>query len=131
MSSTDAHARRRAPDGLRGRGKRFWRATTAAYEFTDAEFALLEEACRTLDSLDLLAAAISTDGAMATGSTGQPVVHPALTEARGQRLVLHRLIAALALPDEDGQAVPTGRALAAGAAARVRWGAAQAAVRGA
>lgn len=112
---------RRAPAGLKVRGKRFWKASMEAFDFTDAETALLEEACRTLDNVDLLADAIARDGAMVLGSTGQPVVHPALTEARGQRVVLHRLIAALALPDDDGQSVPSGRSLSASTAAQARW----------
>ena len=42
-------------------------------------------------------------------------------EARGQRAVLHRLIAALQLPDVDGGSVPSGRSLRATAAAETRW----------
>lgn len=132
MTSTDTPDRRRAPDGLQARGRRFWRSCTGSFDFTEAEFALLEEACRTLDNLDLLAAALTSDGAMVKGSQGQPVVHPALTEARGQRLVLHRLLAALQLPDEDGQAIPTSATMRASTAARQRWsGTARRAAKGA
>ena len=60
-------------------------------------------------------------GPMVRGSQGQPVVHPGLTEARGQRAILHRLIAALRLPDEDGAAVPTGRQIGSVAANAARW----------
>ncbi|HLS02464.1 MAG TPA: hypothetical protein VK054_10880, partial [Beutenbergiaceae bacterium] len=81
------------------------------FEFSHAEGALLLEACRTLDNLDALAAAIAKDGATVKGSQGQDVINPALTEARGQRIVLHRLIAALQLPDEDGDVVPTSAVL--------------------
>ena len=92
MTSTDGPAKRRKPRGLLARGAAFWAATTAEFEFSTAETALLEEACRCLDRLDALAEAIASLGPMVAGSTGQPVVNPALTEARGQQVVLHRLI---------------------------------------
>ena len=94
-----------APDGLAERGAQFWASVTDGFELTGAESELLAEACRTLDDLDRLAEAITRDGAMATGAAGQPVVHPALTEARGQRLALHRLLAALQLEDDIPDAV--------------------------
>lgn len=125
MTSAETPARRRPPAGLQVRGKAFWRATMADYDFSTAETAILEEACRCLDRLDLLADTITALGAMVTGSQGQPVVNPALTEARGQQLVLHRLVAALQLPDAAGDAVPTGRSLAAMTAADARWTAAK------
>ncbi|BDZ60858.1 hypothetical protein Lsed01_00176 [Demequina sediminis] len=109
------------PDGLGSRGARFWTATLEAYELSDSETPLLLEACRTLDNLDALAQAVADHGAMTVGSMGQPVVNPALTEARGQRIVLHRLLAALALPDEDGEAIPTGAQQRGKASAAKRW----------
>jgi hypothetical protein len=121
MTSQNATGRRRAPADLKARGRAFWRAIWADYELSDTETALLEEVCRTLDRLDSLAAAIDNLGPITLGSTGQTVVNPALTEARGQQVVLHRLIAALQLPDMDGQNVPSGRATAASIAAKTRW----------
>ncbi len=82
---------------------------------------LLAEACRTLDNLDALAAAIAENGTMVAGSQGQMVVNPALTEVRGQRALLHRLLAALGLKDEDGQQVPTAQTLRASRAGQARW----------
>jgi|SRR5690625_2652926 len=109
------------PEGLSRRGATFWESCHELFEFTDSEEVLLLEACRTLDNLDALDAAVARDGATVEGSTGQVVVHPALTEARGQRVVLHRLIAALQLPDEDGDVVPTGTSLKASVASNARW----------
>ncbi len=103
------------------RGTAFWTSTTNQFDLTEAEHELLAEACRTLDNLDDLAATIATDGVTTTGSAGQTVVHPALTEARGQRVVLHRLLAALALPDDEGVPVQTARSSSARAAANARW----------
>lgn len=109
------------PAGLATRGRAYWHAVVADYDLSPSELAILIEACRTLDNLDQLAAAIARDGATVLGSAGQTVVHPALTEVRGQRLALHRLVSALALPDAEGQSVPTSGTLRAKRAASVRW----------
>lgn len=111
----------RAPAGLGTRGRAYWRATMGAYELTDSETELLLEVCRTLDDLARLAEAIDREGAMVKGSAGQPVVNPALTEARGQRAILHRLVAALKLPDEDGATVPSGHQIRGAVANTARW----------
>jgi len=118
---TDTDDRPAPPGDLAERGRAFWRATLEDYDLTAGELALLAEACRTMDNLDALASAIRDVGAMTTGSMGQPVVNAALTEARGQRLALHRLLAALALPDVDGDAIPTGHQQRAQAANAARW----------
>lgn len=97
----------KAPPGLGARGRRFWRGTLAEFELSDAEREILAEACRTLDDLDRLAAMVSEHGGAVSGSQGQVVVNPALTEARGQRLALHRLVAALQLPDADDAPIPS------------------------
>lgn len=110
-----------APPGLGKRGAEYWHSVTGTYDLTDSELALLLEACRTADNLDQLAATIAEHGPMVVGSNGQPVVNPALTEARGQRIVLHRLIAALALPDPKGAMVPTTATTKARTAAAARW----------
>ena len=109
------------PEGLNDRGARFWHATIDAYQLTDTEVGLLAEAWRTLDDLDRLADAIRTEGAMVPGSAGQPVVNPALTEARGQRLALHRLLSALQLPADDGVPLPTPVTVRNRQAAKARW----------
>lgn len=109
------------PEGLQTRGCHFWIDTVSSFDLSDAEQQLLTEVCRTLDNLDDLAEVIERDGATTKGSMGQTVVHPALTEARGQRLVLHRLLAALQLPDEDGQTISTATQTRATTASRARW----------
>lgn len=111
----------RAPSGLGKRGRRYWRSILATYELSDSELELLTEACRTLDNLDTLDRAIAEAGPTVMGSAGQSVVNPAFTEARGQRTLLHRLIAALALPDDEGDAVPSGHSQRGKAANRARW----------
>lgn len=110
-----------APPGLGDRGRRFWRSTLADFELSDAEREILAEACRTLDDLDRLADVVAEHGTMVTGSQGQPVLNPALTEARGQRLALHRLVAALQLPDADDAPIPTAVQMRGKRAAQSRW----------
>lgn len=122
MTKDKSEPRRRAPAGLDARGRRFWTKTIEVYVLTEGEAELLAECCRTLDRLDTLAAVVAVDGPTATGSTGQVTVHPALTESRNQRLALHRLLAALALPDEDGKATVLSSQSASGKqGAPVRW----------
>ena len=106
---------------LGSRGRKFWRETVGSFELTRAELEILKEACRVLDRLDELASVITAEGSTTAGSKGQTVIHPALGEARGQQLVLHRLIAALALPDDEGVAVPSPQRIRAQRAAASRW----------
>ena len=110
-----------APADLGSRGRKFWRETVGQFDLTKAESEILREVCRTLDDLDRLAASIVADGAMTTGSAGQVVVNPAVTEARGSRALLHRLVAALNLPDDEGDVVPSPRRIRAQHAAASRW----------
>lgn len=112
----------RRPARLRAKGRVLWDAVTAVYDLSDAELALLGEACRTLDQLEALDRQVAHDGLMVTGSMGQQRLHPALTEQRGLRLVLGRLLAQLALPDEEGQVIPSATSLRAREAAMHRWG---------
>jgi len=91
------------------------------------ELELLAQACRVLDVVADLEAQVGDDGYMSEGSKGQPILHPAVAEARLQRAQLGRLLDQLGLPvDEDSEAVPssptTRRAQRAAAA---RWGTAR------
>jgi hypothetical protein len=109
----------------RGRGRRFWGAVHAEFHCSTGETELLAEACRLLDELDALRAAVVKDGATVAGSRGQTRAHPALAELRAGRAELRRLIDALALPpavvegEIAGIASLTSRR--ASKAARVRW----------
>lgn len=95
--------RPQAPPDLSTRGRKFWRATVRDYELTTGERELLHEACRAMDQIDALAAAVARDGHTIAGSQGQTVLHPAIGEARQQQITLSRLLAALELPTEDDE----------------------------
>ena len=86
-----------APSGLRRSGRALWRAVMSDFELDEHETTILREACRTADSLDDLQALIESEGLMAETSQG-PRVHPALVEARQQRLAFARLLTALRIP---------------------------------
>lgn len=112
----------KAPTGLGGRGRAFWRATVSGFDLERGELELLAEASRTLDEIDALTAAIGRDGVTVAGSTGQTRTHPAINEVRQHRLALGRLLAQLALPDLDGASIPKPTTLRAAHAARSRCG---------
>lgn len=104
-----------APEGLGARGGAFWGWAVDAFDFDRQELELLAEACRQMDELEALAAAIAEHGPMVGGSQGQPRVNPALAEARNGRAALRRMLAALDLPE-----VPADGATGASAAAEAR-----------
>ena len=110
-----------APEGLGEAGSALWVDTVAVYELTAQERRLLAQACVTLDVIGVLDARVVSDGAVVEGSKGQPVLHPAIGEARQQRLALGRLLAQLALPDPDGGLVRTPEQVRASVAAQARW----------
>ena len=85
-------------------------SVTAEYDVEEHEAALLAEACRTVDILDVLDAAVRRDGPLIDGPSGVRA-HPAAVEARQQKITLARLTAALRLPagDEDSDDAAVGR----------------------
>lgn len=96
------------PRGLNAAGRRLWDAGTTEFEWAQHELAMLEEACRTRDRIVELDAVVSGDGIMIKSSQGMRV-HPAIAEARSQRLALARLLATLGIPPLDGDDLPAAR----------------------
>jgi P27 family predicted phage terminase small subunit len=109
------------PQTLGDAGRAFWQDVTTEYVLTPAERRLLAEVCATLDTLAALAEVVEAEGVTAEGSKGQTVTHPAVSEARQQRLALGRLVAQLALPDAEGGTIRTAGQVGAQAAAQARW----------
>lgn len=112
---------RKAPPKLAARGRRFWRQVTADFDLSDAETGLLAECCRLLDEVEALRSAVEVDGVTVPGSKGQTRAHPALAELRQHRLALGRLLAQLALPDDEGESLPTPTQAGARKAAEAGW----------
>lgn len=97
------------PSGLCDPGRRLWDSVVSAYELDEHETALLVEAVRTVDLLDLLDEKVRADGPLVESPQGLKA-HPAAVEARQQRIALARLLAALRLPaGEDGDQQATAR----------------------
>lgn len=113
------------PVVLSTRGRKLWRDLHAVFEFDAHETAVVIEACRLLDTIDSLQAAITTDGVMLTGSQGQLVVNGAVAELRQQQLALTRLLTALNLDaaTAGGNGVAMQREISSKAkkAADARW----------
>ena len=83
-------------------GARLWNAVLGEYELEEHELLLLREMVRTVDTLDALEGRVASDGVLLGSSQGERA-HPALVEARQQRITLARLLAALRLPNgEEG-----------------------------
>ncbi|MDO9439886.1 MAG: P27 family phage terminase small subunit [Beijerinckiaceae bacterium] len=69
---------------------------------------MLEEACRTRDRIVQLDKRVDDEGLMLTSSQGMRI-HPAVAEARQQRLVMARLLATLGIPPLDEDSLPAAR----------------------
>ena len=78
-----------------GRGGRLWFSVLDRYVLREDKMEVLTEACRLLDLVDALNAAVTADGPVVGGKS-----HPALVELRQVLHELRRSLAALALPDE-------------------------------
>lgn len=85
-----------APKGSSPSARKLWEQVTDRFDLDEHEIGMLREACRTLTDLDALADVIARDGVMGTDDR----VHPALVEARQQRITLTRLVASLRLPED-------------------------------
>ena len=106
---------------LKARGRAFWDAAQAEYEFDIHEAEVLLEACRGLDMVDTLAAAVAADGVMVVGSQGQPVLNAAVGELRQQQAAVARLLSQLNLDSAEVGQILTAKQAQARAAAQARW----------
>ena len=89
-----------APRRLLAAGRRLWDAAVAEFDWRQHELAVMEEACRTRERVAQLDAQVVLDGLMLSSSQGSRV-HPAVAEARQQRLALAKLLASLGIPGDD------------------------------
>ena len=90
------------PTGTCAAGRRLWRSVVDDYSLDEHELAVLTEAVRTVDLLDKLETVIRSEGPIVESPQGRKA-NPAAVEARAQRIVLARLLAALRMPTgEDG-----------------------------
>lgn len=111
------------PADLREPGKTLWASVQQDYELGSHEIALLREACRATDELEILREALLDSEVVATGSTGQPVVNKIFEEIRRHRDSLAKTITAMNLPvdDEEETQAAQARSDKASKAARAKW----------
>jgi hypothetical protein len=89
------------PKGLRSGSRKFWKTATAGVIWRPDELILLENACKTMDLVEQLDAAMDGQPLVVPGSLGQLREHPLLSEARQQRAALARLLAQLKYPEPE------------------------------
>jgi hypothetical protein len=115
----------KAPEGLGGKGKSLWRGIAGPnkWELRADELRVLEDACREADLIAILDAGMVDAPLFTTGSQGQDVINPLISELRQHRMTLRALLAQLKLPDVDADAsvVAGERSSKARAAANSRW----------
>lgn len=90
----------KTPPGLQAGGRRLWCEVLDAYDLGEHERAVLLEACRTVDALQALEDIVTLEGVTNVSPQGVRA-HPALVEARQQRVTLAKLVASLRIPVED------------------------------
>ena len=92
------------------------------WELDEREEALLTLAAAQADTVAKLEALLKREGMLTTGSAGQPVIHPALAEARLGRLAIDRLLGKLVLPDPEAPGAGADASTLRGReAAKQRW----------
>ena len=112
--------RPRPPAGLEAAGKAFWRSVLAAYELNPVEAVMLGQACKTVDLLEQVDAALADYGVVSSRSRGQPVPNRLLMVRCELERNLDMLARSLALPMPD-ESAGRRRSPAATAAAQARW----------
>lgn len=89
-----------APKNMGARGLAFWNRVTGKYQLRADELVILEDACREMQLIDELQAAMRGESMIMSGSMGQPVVNPLVPELRQHRATLKALLTTLKLPDD-------------------------------
>lgn len=114
----------RMPTKLGTAGKALWRSIVPAYELRPDEVRLLTDACREADIVQRLEDELADSPLMVSGSQGQLVASPLVSELRQHRSVLATLLKSLKLPDSSAGAQQKSAHVSeqARAAARARWG---------
>ena len=113
----------RPPVGLKAHGRALYRDISAKYTLDPAEFELLRQLSRAVDTADALAAAIAKQGVSVPGSRGQLRPNPLLNDQRETAKLIARLCTELALPiPGEGQGVRRAPAQRRQAKARLMYG---------
>jgi phage terminase small subunit len=129
-AKADRALRHPLPDGLGDAGADLWRAVVSELVESDSEASehhldsrelyLLRQAAHTADRIAALEVAVRRDGETTTGSRGQVVLHPAVSEIRQAQLAVAKMLGSIQIADADAgpQTVQQRRA---SKASRARW----------
>ncbi|MFF8829130.1 hypothetical protein [Streptomyces sp. NPDC015131] len=111
------------PEGLGPKGMELWLEISEAFELRVDELRILGDACREADLIERMHIELQEARLVVKGSMGQDVANPLVQELRQHRALVARLLAALKLPDEEGQEERDARARSSQArkAALTRW----------
>ena len=89
------------PEGLGEAGSTLWDSLVGEFELGPHEVRILIDACKVADVIDRCDQQAANDPLIAMGSMKQPVINPAIAEARVQRALLANLLSKLKLPLSD------------------------------
>lgn len=106
-----------APRGLGTTGRKLWRETVKKYDLRPDELEILRAACGEADIIKAIEDELVGKPMTTTGSMGQTVAHPLLSEVRQHRATLASLLRGLKLPDD----VASGETNQQRGAAQSRW----------
>lgn len=106
------------PANLGERGSALWDSVTSTYALRADELAILADAAHEADIIELLKAEFEARELITTGSMGQDVAAPHVSEIRQHRATLSALLSKLRLPDESGA---SDRSAAGRALVNQRW----------
>lgn len=88
------------PSELGERGSALWDDVTARYDLRPDELAILADAAHEADIIERLKVEFATRDLITTGSMGQDVAAPHVSEIRQHRNTLAGLLGKLRLPDD-------------------------------
>lgn len=111
----------KAPAGLSAPGQALWRSIAGKYELRADESAVLVDACRTSDMIDVLEKGLEGQPLMVKGSQGQEVINPLISELRQYRAARAALLRQLKLPDESSPEAAGELSARNRTAANARW----------
>ena len=109
------------PEGLGDRGSALWSAVIGRYALRPDELAILADAAHEADVIEMLRTEFELRSLITTGSMGQDVAAPHVSEIRQHRVTLARLLNQLHLPDDEANAVPGNASEAGRALVNQRW----------
>lgn len=108
------------PSDLGERGQALWDSVTSRYGLRPDELAILADACHEADIIEMLKTEFELRSLITTGSMGQDVAAPHVSEIRQHRSTLAALLTKLRLPDDEAGA-PSSSSEAGRALVNQRW----------